>query len=85
MAADVDDRLAASYPFLTMLSVAVCGWLMEKEGRLAAAADTPFLKGKAAACRFYVEQVVPEALGLRDAAMASAEVLYAVDAEALSA
>jgi alkylation response protein AidB-like acyl-CoA dehydrogenase len=23
-----DDRLAASYPFLTMLSVAVCGWLM---------------------------------------------------------
>ena len=23
--ADADDRLAASYPFLTMLSVAVCG------------------------------------------------------------
>lgn len=85
MGADVDDRLAASYPFLTMVSVAVCGWLMEKEGRLAAAADTPFLKGKAAACRFYVEQVVPEALGLKDAATASADVLYAVDAETLAA
>ena len=26
----------ASYPFLTMLSVAVCGWLMERQGRVAA-------------------------------------------------
>ena len=36
LASDVDDRLAASYPFLTMLSVAVCGWLMEQQGRIAA-------------------------------------------------
>src|SRR3546814_8761625 len=33
-----DDRLAGSSPFLTMLSVAVCGWLMERGARLAAAA-----------------------------------------------
>ncbi|MBL7470997.1 acyl-CoA dehydrogenase, partial [Escherichia coli] len=26
LASDMDDRLAASYPFLTMLSTAVCGW-----------------------------------------------------------
>jgi hypothetical protein len=26
-----DDRLAASYPFLTMLSVATCGWLMRRQ------------------------------------------------------
>ena len=26
-----DDRLAASYPFLTMLSAAVCGWLMARQ------------------------------------------------------
>ena len=83
--ADVDDRLAASYPFLTMLSVAVCGWLMERQGRLAAGGDTPFLAMKAATCRFYVDQVVPEALGLKAAALASAAALYAVDAETLAA
>ena len=33
--ANHDDRLAASYPFLTMTSVAVCGWLMERQGRAA--------------------------------------------------
>ena len=84
-AADADDRLAASYPFLTMLSVAVCGWLMERSGRIAAASDEPFLKLKAAAARFYVEQIVPEALGLKAAASAGADVLYAVDAETLAA
>ncbi|WP_394652224.1 acyl-CoA dehydrogenase [uncultured Sphingomonas sp.] len=85
MAADPDDRLAASYPFLTMLSIAVCGWLMEKQGWIAAEGDTPFLKMKAAACRFYVEQIVPEAFGLKAAATATADVLYAVDAETLAA
>ncbi|KQN20628.1 acyl-CoA dehydrogenase [Sphingomonas sp. Leaf33] len=85
MAADADDRLAASYPFLTMLSIAVCGWLMEKQGRIAAEGDTPFLKMKAAACRFYVEQIVPEAFGLKAAATATADALYAVDAETLAA
>jgi hypothetical protein len=87
LGSDTDDRLAASYPFLTMLSVAVCGWLMEKSGRLAAQSDgePDFLKMKQAAARFYVEQIVPEALGLRAAAMAKAAVLYAVEAEAFAA
>jgi alkylation response protein AidB-like acyl-CoA dehydrogenase len=83
--AGIDDRLAASYPFLTMLSVAVAGWLMERQGRAAAEGDSAFLRMKRAAARFYVEQVVPEALGLRPAAMASAEVLYSVDAETFAA
>ncbi|SOB86663.1 Acyl-CoA dehydrogenase [Sphingomonas guangdongensis] len=83
--ADSDDRLAASYPFLTMCSVAVCGWLMEREGRIAASGNTPFLRLKAAAARFYVEQIVPEALGLRAAAQAKADVLYQVDAATLAA
>ncbi len=85
LSAEADDRLAASYPFLTMLSVAVCGGLMERMGRIAATGETPFLRGKAAACRFYVEQIVPEAMGLRAAATASADALYAVDAETLAA
>src|SRR3546814_10574110 len=62
-----DDRLAGSSPFLTMLSVAVCGWLMERGARVAAAAggDPAFTALKQAAARFYVRQVVPEAMGLR--------------------
>jgi 3-(methylthio)propanoyl-CoA dehydrogenase len=81
--ADADDRLAASYPFLTMLSVATCGWLMEREGR--AADDSEFGRMKKAAVRFYLDQIVPEALGLEAAANASAEVLYAMEPEAFAA
>ena len=82
--ADADDKLAASYPFLTMTSVAVCGWLMEREGRHATG-DEEFAVVKRAAVRFYLDQIVPEALGLRAAATASAEVLYAIPAEAFAA
>jgi 3-(methylthio)propanoyl-CoA dehydrogenase len=87
LTADTDDRLAASYPFLTMLSTAVCGWLMEQQGRIAARSDGDphFLKMKQAAARFYVEQIVPEAMGLKAAAMAKAEVLYAVTPEMFAA
>jgi hypothetical protein len=76
-AADADDRLAASYPFLTMLSVAVSGWLLEREA--AAVGDDAFGRAKQAVVRFYLDQIVPEALGLRAAATASAEVLYALE------
>ena len=82
--ADLDDRNAASYPFLTMLSVATCGWLMEREA-IAASQDTEasddFARMKRAVCAFYLAQVVPEALGLRAAAQAPASQLYAFPAE----
>ncbi len=82
---DHDDKLAASYPFLTMLSVATCGWLMERQGRIAAEGSDEFSRMKTAAARFYVEQIVPEALGLKAAATASADVLYAIAPEAFAA
>lgn len=87
LGADTDDRLAASYPFLTMLSVAVCGWLMEESGRIAARSegDPVFLKMKTASARFYVAQIVPEAMGLKAAAMAPADMLYSIDAEMFAA
>jgi 3-(methylsulfanyl)propanoyl-CoA dehydrogenase len=75
----VDDSLAGSSPFLTMLSIAVCGWLMEREGR--AAGDDAFGRSKTAAVRFYLEQVVPEGLGLQAAANAGAASLYMIDSE----
>ncbi|MGI4733467.1 MAG: acyl-CoA dehydrogenase [Janthinobacterium lividum] len=81
--ADHDDRLAASYPFLTMLSVAVCGWLLEREAQVAP--TDAFGDAKRATVRFYLDQIVPEALGLRAAASASAEVLYAMEPDAFAA
>ena len=87
MCKDADDRLAASYPFLTMAAIATCGWLMEKE--LAAldgfGGDPQFVAAKRAAARFYLDQIVPEALGLEAAATASADVLYGIPAEAFAA
>ncbi len=87
LAAGTDDRLAASCPFLTMLSVAVCGWLMERQGRIAARAggDPAFLAMKQAAAAFHVAQIVPEALGLKASAMAGAEMLYGVTADLFAA
>lgn len=89
--ASVDDRLAASYPFLTMLSVATCGWLMARQLRIAeaelesGAGDSNFLNMKIAAARFYLDQIVPEASGLRAAATAKADILYSVDKEVFAA
>jgi alkylation response protein AidB-like acyl-CoA dehydrogenase len=85
LASGPDDRLAASYPFLTMVSVAVCGWLLARQ--LAALeghdGDPAFASMKRAAARFYLDQLVPEAGGLAAAATASADILYAVDEAAL--
>lgn len=75
--AGADDRHAASYPFMTMLSVAACGWLMERQTRVAEADAV-----KKTAGAFYLDQIVPEALGLEAAATADASVLYALPADA---
>ncbi|MFA7585137.1 MAG: acyl-CoA dehydrogenase [Novosphingobium sp.] len=86
-----NDRLAGSYPFLTMLSVAVAGWLLLVQervmGDLGAADlyDSDFVIGKRTAARIFLEQVVPEAMGLRAAASADGESLMHVPVSALSA
>jgi hypothetical protein len=85
--ADVEDRLAASYPFLTMLATVTGGWLLTRQ--LAALendeVDPDFRTMKTAAARFYLDQIVPEALGLQAAATAPAAILYAVPEEAFAA
>ncbi|MEA3031872.1 MAG: 3-(methylsulfanyl)propanoyl-CoA dehydrogenase [Sphingomonadales bacterium] len=87
LAAGPDDRLAASYPFLTMLSVAVCGGLMARQFAALNGydGDPAFAAMKRAATRFYLDQIVPEARGLAAAATASADLLYSVDADAFAA
>jgi hypothetical protein len=84
--ASVDDRLAGSYPFLTMLSTCVCGWLLERQGRALDTVDDPdFVARKRAAVGFYLDRIVPEARGLGMAAMAGAAGLYGLSAEQFAA
>jgi len=77
--AAADDRLAGSYPFLTMCSVMVAGWLVE---RLALAPDAT--DRDRAASEYFLGVVVPEALGLAAGAESGAAMLFAVPAEALA-
>ena len=84
--AAVEDRLAGSYPFLTMTSVLVAGWLLERLGRAMEAAGEAdeFSRGRRSAIDYFLAAVVPEALGLGAAAGAGAELLYRVPASALA-
>ena len=90
LAASVDDRLAGSYAYTTMMAVATSGWLMLKQLR---AADTEladdgtnaFLIAKRVACRYYLDILVPEAIALKGSAMAGSALLYALDAKGLAA
>jgi alkylation response protein AidB-like acyl-CoA dehydrogenase len=67
---DVDDRLAASAPYLTLVSVMVCGWLMEQQGRIARGlleagqGEDQFLDWKVASADYYLAQIAPRAAGL---------------------
>jgi 3-(methylthio)propanoyl-CoA dehydrogenase len=87
----IDDRLSASTPFLQMTAVAVCGWLLERQARVAAArlatgaGDPAFLKNKVAVADYYLTHLVGEALGLTASVHAGATGLYALSAEELAA
>jgi alkylation response protein AidB-like acyl-CoA dehydrogenase len=66
--ASIEDRLASAVPYLTMVSTMACGWLMERQHRIATrlAGVTPstFVQHKAASCAWYLEHIVAEAAGL---------------------
>ena len=78
-AASSEDRLAGSYPFLTMCSVMVAGWLVERLARAPEATSRDM-----AAAEYFCSVVVPEALGLGAGAESGAALLYSVEAAALA-
>ena len=82
-ASGVEDRLAGSYPFLTMNAVLVAGWLLERIARATAGEDA-FEQRTRSTAAYFIEAIVPEALGLAAAAGGGASTLYAVAAEALA-
>jgi alkylation response protein AidB-like acyl-CoA dehydrogenase len=91
LSAGNEDRLAGSYPFLDMVSVMAVGGLLAQQGRIAAArlaadeGDPKFLKAKVASTRFFLDHLVPEALGKAASATAGAAGLYTLTAEELAA
>jgi alkylation response protein AidB-like acyl-CoA dehydrogenase len=83
--ASLDDRLAGSVPFCTMAAVAVAGWQLMKQAAAVAAGAAPELAmTKPVTVRFFLDRIVPEAAGLKAGAIAGAELLYALPAEALA-
>lgn len=83
--ADMPDRLAGSAAFLTMLSTAVCGWLLEREAMaLPPQAMDDFAARKRATVNFYLDHIVPQAQGLAASATAGAASLYLLPAESFA-
>ncbi|TWJ08672.1 acyl-CoA dehydrogenase [Altererythrobacter ishigakiensis] len=83
--ASLDDRLAGSVPFCTMFAVAVAGWQLKRQADAVAQGTAPALeRTKPVTARFFLERIVPEASGLKVAATAGADLLYALPAEAFA-
>ncbi|SMQ69010.1 Acyl-CoA dehydrogenase [Altererythrobacter xiamenensis] len=82
--ASLDDRLAGSVPFCTMMAVAVAGWQLMKQAEAVAGGAAPSLaKSKPVTVRFFLDRIVPEASGLKASATAGADLLYTLPAEEL--
>lgn len=83
------SALAGASPYLKLFgAVAGAHFLglgaMEAARELGAGGDTNFLRGRIATARFFAEQMVPPAAGLAGPITAGADLLYALDAEALA-
>ena len=82
--ASIDDRLAGGVPFCTMAAVAVAGWQLQRQAAAVATDGSGLAATKPVVARYFAEHLAPEARGLKAAAMAGAELLYALDAGALT-
>ena len=84
--ASLDDRLVGSVPFLTMCAVAVAGWQLLRQARASTGSDVPaaIARSKPVVSRFFLEHIVPEAIGLKAAALGGASLFYTLDAETLA-
>ncbi|MFC7049157.1 acyl-CoA dehydrogenase C-terminal domain-containing protein [Emcibacter nanhaiensis] len=81
------DVAAGSVPFLRLMSMVVGGYLMAKaavaaQTRLESGTgngDEDFLRAKIATVRFYGEQVMPTAFGLKEMVMGGDSLFYAIE------
>ncbi|MDE8651788.1 acyl-CoA dehydrogenase [Novosphingobium album (ex Liu et al. 2023)] len=84
-AASLDDKLAGSVPFLAMCASAIAGWQLLRQARAAKATGGDSLaRAKDVVSRYFLDHLVPEARGLKQAAIGGAGLLYALSAEELA-
>ena len=82
--ASLDDKLAGSVPFCTMSAVAVAGWQLLAQKRAVDGGEAPALAAtKPVTTRYFLDHIVPEALGMKAAAMGGAELFYSLTTEQL--
>ena len=82
--ASLDDRLAGSVAFTAMCAIAVSGWCLLQQHRALADSDDEGRKAaKRVTTRYFLDQIVPEAIGLKASAVAGAGLLYELDTDAL--
>lgn len=82
--ASLDDKLAGSVPFCTMSAVAVAGWQMLLQKRAIESGASPSLAAtKPVTTRYFLDHVVPEAAGMKSAAIGGAELFYSLSTDQL--
>ncbi|HEX8056322.1 MAG TPA: acyl-CoA dehydrogenase [Novosphingobium sp.] len=81
--ASLDDRLAGSVPFQTMCAVAVAGWQLLRQAHAAAEDGAPagIARSKPVIAGYFLDRVVPEAIGLKASATGGSALLYDLSAE----
>ncbi|MFC0684282.1 acyl-CoA dehydrogenase [Novosphingobium clariflavum] len=87
IAGSLDDRLAASVPFLEACAVAVAGWQLERQVAALPALDlsASFTKRKQVVARYFAQHIVPAAMGALAQAARGADLLYDLTSEELTA
>ncbi|QDK34353.1 acyl-CoA dehydrogenase [Sphingomonas sp. IC081] len=87
IAGSLDDRLAASVPFLEACAVAVAGWQLERQVAALPALDlsASFAKRKQVVARYLAQHIVPEAMAALAQAAKGADLLYDLTSEELTA
>ncbi len=82
---DMDAALAGSSPYLRMWGLCLGGWLMARSAIAAAGTgDAELAQTQLVLARFYAEQILPQATGLKGAATAGRGDLFALPDELLT-
>ncbi len=86
---DVMGTFAGAVPFLRLMGVVAGGWQMARAAlaaeRMMASGDKAFLEAKLATARFYADQVLVQAPGLRDTVVKGASAVMTVPDDAMLA
>jgi alkylation response protein AidB-like acyl-CoA dehydrogenase len=81
--ASPDDRLAGATPFLAMCSIAVAGWQLLRQARVAVQGGGVIARTKPVTARFFINVIVAEAIAHSAASKIGSAILYSLSTEEL--